>query len=106
VPLYSEAEPRIITEEYSATQTRVIKEGERIFGEDELLGGKGSHSYETCANPPDCAVHKDEFAKRNPPTSLTDKIKQGFQSLKEKLLGAEEEEEEDIVSPPRKMESE
>jgi len=50
-------------------------------------------------------VHKEEFAKRNPPTSLTDKIKQGFQSLKEKLLGAEEEEEEK-VSPPRKMESE
>lgn len=50
-------------------------------------------------------MHKEEFAKRNPPTSLTDIIKQGFLSLKEKLLGAEEEEEEKTLSP-RKMESE
>ena len=50
-------------------------------------------------------MHKDEFSKRNPPTSLTDIIKQGLLSLKEKLLGAEEEEEEKVLSP-RKMESE
>jgi hypothetical protein len=105
-PVNSERGPSIISEEYSAPQARVIKDGERIFGEDELLGGKGSHSYETCANPPDWAVHKEEFVKRNPPTSLTDKIKQGFLSLKEKLLGAEEVEEEEKVLSPRKMESE
>ena len=105
-PVNSERDARIISEEYSAPQARIIKDGERIFGEDELLGGKGSHSYKTCANPPDCAVHKEEFVKRNPPTSLTDKIKQGFLSLKEKLLGAEEVEEEEKVLSPRMMESE
>jgi len=52
-----------------------LKEGERIFREDELLGGKGSHAYETCANPTNCPVHKDEYLRRNPSSSIADKIK-------------------------------
>jgi len=34
-------------------EPRQLKEGERIFGEDELLGGP-LHSFENCSNPLEC----------------------------------------------------
>jgi hypothetical protein len=37
-----------------------LKEGERIFGEDELLGGP-LHNYEACTNPSECEYHKEEY---------------------------------------------
>ena len=50
-------------------------------------------------------IHKEEYEKRTPTKSLTEKIKQGFQSLKDKLLGADEEEEFKEELPPKIMES-
>lgn len=58
----------------------------RVFGEGELLGGT-NHSYQTCAEPAACLVHKEEWAQQNPPPTLLEKVKEGLHDLKEALFG-------------------
>ncbi|CDW83915.1 UNKNOWN [Stylonychia lemnae] len=82
----------------------------RIFGQNELVGGT-QHYYEECVNPLECFIHsevhqdyidrdkrvkqaqqkyKNEEEKEGGGSSLVNKIKQGFNELKDAILGKKE----------------
>lgn len=57
-----------------------------LFGKEEILGGS-NHLYENCVNPSECPVHKDEYEKERQPASFTERVKQGLQTFKDKIIG-------------------
>lgn len=48
------------------------------------------HDYDKCVNPEGCSLHREEFIEKRENPSFAEKIKQGINALKEKIMGPSE----------------